>query len=698
MVRERSRQSVQLLQRPLEVSFQNLSVVVVKTGQTILSDVKGSARSGEVLALMGPTGSGKTTLLSTLAQRNEATLRTFGSIRYGDMHRYQFCKALKPRIGFVEQDDIVVPQLTVRQSLMISAGLRIGKHMTEQEQRNRVEEVISSLRLNKCADSRIGGDGARGISGGERKRLCIGTELLTKPRLLFLDEPTSGLDSSTAETVVNLLKDLAQSDNVTVICSIHQPSSQIFHSFDKLAFLHNGRCIYHGPGGKASVDAFAAAGMMCPKHYNPPDYFMGLATDGTLDDQATQKRLTASIPLDEYTAEALRSHDEDIIVLKEPTSDRYAASFGTQLSKLALRSWLRSKGQKLTAESWVLYGGLALITGLGWLGLKDSESDVFLRSGLALWVLGTWLFFPLIAALSLLGPERALALKELAVGAYRPSAYYIATAALVLPFEFLFCGFYTVIVYLMTFWNYLYIEQLISMILLNYLSIIVFYSIGMLFAAGVPARHLMVTNLCFITFCFSFAGFFVPYRDMEDWLKWTEHANPFTYIYYTGMHIYFSWGPTSFTCGAGGSVYEEDCVDGHISRHEILTQNGVNKSAGFCVGVLIALTITCHTIAYRLVRNDYTLTIRSVNSVEAMDDSNVGVNGKTLAGGHEPIENEHDASLATIKVHDEKASPHDSFIIEPEALHINGVASNPTVVHGEPKAVRSSDFISVSMM
>ena len=140
------------------------------------------------------------------------------------------------------------------------------------------------------------------------------------------------------------------------------------------------------------------------------------------------------------------------------------------------------------------------------------------------------------------------------------------------------CGccrrFYTVIVYLMTFWNYLYIEQLISMILLNYLSIIVFYSIGMLFAAyvhafadthswcllvcalinfllfflahvktyltttfslclhvhlcrcrGVPARHLMVTNLCFITFCFSFAGFFVPYRDMEDWLKWTEHAN-----------------------------------------------------------------------------------------------------------------------------------------------------------------------------
>ena len=178
---------------------------------------------------MGATGSGKTTLLTTLVHRNERTLRTSGSVRYGINHDLVFSKALKPRIGFVEQDDVVVAQLTVRQSLLFAAALRMGRSATTEQQHARVNEVIEQLRLTKCADTVVGQAGARGISGGERKRLCIGTELLT------------GLDSSTAEIVVQVLKALAQKDRVTVVCSIHQPGSQIYHVFDKLCFLDNGR-------------------------------------------------------------------------------------------------------------------------------------------------------------------------------------------------------------------------------------------------------------------------------------------------------------------------------------------------------------------------------------------------------------------------------------------------------------------------
>lgn len=125
-----------------------------------------------MLALMGATGSGKTTLLTTLAHRNELGLRTSGSIRYGQAHSYVFCKALKPRIGFVEQDDIVVPELTVRQSLMFTAALRMGSNVGLKGQRARVLEVIEDLRLTKCADTLVGAAGARGISGGERSKWC----------------------------------------------------------------------------------------------------------------------------------------------------------------------------------------------------------------------------------------------------------------------------------------------------------------------------------------------------------------------------------------------------------------------------------------------------------------------------------------------------------------------------------------------
>lgn len=165
---------------------------------------------------------------------------------------------------------------------------------------------------------------------------------------------------------------------------------------------------------------------------------MGLAVSGTFDDAAVLEKLTASLPSDEHVASALSMHSSDPVKLHEPTSARYAASFLTQLRVIATRTWYKAKGQKLTFDSWLLYGSLAVITGLNWVGMGDSENDIRLRNGLTLWMVGTWMFFPLIAALTVLSPERPLVLKELAVGAYRLSAYYTSTSIMVLPFDFLF--------------------------------------------------------------------------------------------------------------------------------------------------------------------------------------------------------------------------------------------------------------------
>ena len=151
-----------------------------------------------------------------------------------------------------------------------------------------MDSVIAKLRLQACADTRVGGALMRGLSGGERKRASIGYELITNPSLLFLDEPTSGLDSFTSLALIQNLKDLANEGH-TVICTIHQPSSEIFRNFDKLNLLVKGRVAYLGPAAD-SIEFFAQLGYPCPMYTNPTDFFMELLqTSGDEDKERAHK-------------------------------------------------------------------------------------------------------------------------------------------------------------------------------------------------------------------------------------------------------------------------------------------------------------------------------------------------------------------------------------------------------------------------
>ena len=241
----------------MDITWNNLRVSVAK--KAVLHGVSGVAKPGRMLAVMGATGSGKTTLLTNLAGRGpEYTVK--GEIRYGGQ---EWSKGLKRRMAFVEQEDLVASALTVRQNLQVTARLRLPQsHLAPaaeseplssilmNQKLQRVEEVISMLHLNKCADTLVGSAASRGISGGEKKRLCIGMELLTEPSFIFFDEPTSGLDSSHALLVARCMRDLSRS-GVTVISSIHQPSSQIFELFDDLLLLDEGHVAYFGPATDA---------------------------------------------------------------------------------------------------------------------------------------------------------------------------------------------------------------------------------------------------------------------------------------------------------------------------------------------------------------------------------------------------------------------------------------------------------------
>lgn len=173
-----------------------------KTMRPLLQGVNGKVKSGQVMAIMGASGAGKSTLLNVLA----------GRIGAGDLSGDVLVNG-KPRnpvtwkstAAYVEQDDLMYQNLTVRETLTCAAQLRLSSSYTDAQKKERVDTIIRQLALSKCENSRIGGPNKRGVSGGERKRVSIGIELVTEPKLIFLDEPTSGLDAFTYVILVALL-------------------------------------------------------------------------------------------------------------------------------------------------------------------------------------------------------------------------------------------------------------------------------------------------------------------------------------------------------------------------------------------------------------------------------------------------------------------------------------------------------------
>ncbi|PIK44970.1 hypothetical protein BSL78_18154 [Apostichopus japonicus] len=216
-------------------------------GKEILRNVSGIAEPGTLTAIMGSSGAGKTTLLHTLNNRLHGFEVTNGSIL---INGRPMGAAVAKISAYVQQNDMFMPCLRVKEHLTFQALLRMDPDIPYKTRFRRVDDVIRALGLTKCEDSIIGNPerGIKGISGGERKRLSFASELLTNPPLLFCDEPTSGLDSFMAQSVVETLRTLA-SEGRTILTTIHQPSSEVFQLFDRIGYT-------------------------CPKNYNPADFIV----------------------------------------------------------------------------------------------------------------------------------------------------------------------------------------------------------------------------------------------------------------------------------------------------------------------------------------------------------------------------------------------------------------------------------------
>lgn len=239
--------------------------------KTILDDISGAARDGEIMAVMGASGSGKSTLIDALANRiARGSMR--GEIKLNGEELNS--KLLKVISAYVMQDDLLFPMLTVTETLMFAAEFRLPKTLSKSKKKHRVQALIDQLGLRNAANTVIGDEGHRGVSGGERRRVSIGTDIIHDPILLFLDEPTSGLDSTSAFMVVKVLQRIAQSGSV-VIMSIHQPSSRILGLIDRMIFLSRGKIIFNGAPSNLPI-FFSDFGQSIPETENRTEFALDL--------------------------------------------------------------------------------------------------------------------------------------------------------------------------------------------------------------------------------------------------------------------------------------------------------------------------------------------------------------------------------------------------------------------------------------
>ncbi|KAF2771146.1 putative ABC transporter [Teratosphaeria nubilosa] len=258
--------------KPAALYFENVNYNL--KGKQILTDITGSVHPGELLAIMGASGAGKTSFLDILARKKKRGVAS-GEFRLnGEKVTDDDFRSV---IGFVDQEDTMLPTLTVHETILDSALLRLPKEMSTASKIQKVEDVERQLGIYHIRHQVIGSEegSGRGISGGEKRRVGIACELVTSPSILFLDEPTSGLDAYNAFNVIECLVTLVKTYNRTVVFTIHQPRSNIVALFDQLILLAQGRTVYSGPFEKCQ-GYFDSIGYSCPPGFNIADYLVDL--------------------------------------------------------------------------------------------------------------------------------------------------------------------------------------------------------------------------------------------------------------------------------------------------------------------------------------------------------------------------------------------------------------------------------------
>eukprot|EP00250_Pteridium_aquilinum_P014948 c22298_g1_i1 orf=828-5267(+) len=537
--------------KPLSISFDNINYFVdipaEMRQQGVASDrlqllrgVSGAFKPGILTALVGVSGAGKTTLMDVLAGRKTGGYIE-GNISISGYPKKQDTFA---RIaGYCEQTDIHSPNVTVWESIMYSAWLRLPKEVDKNTRMMFVDEVMELVELDSIQDAIVGLPGVNGLSTEQRKRLTIAVELVANPSIIFMDEPTSGLDARAAAIVMRTVRNTVNTGR-TVVCTIHQPSIDIFEAFDELLLMkRGGQVIYAGPLGKHShklVEYFeAVAGVAKIKEgYNPATWMLEITSPGS------ESHLGVDFA-DIYRSSPLFQHNQALIQqLSVPTIGSEDLNFATKYSQSFLVQLLASLWkQKLSywrnpdynAVRMFLTTIIAIMLGsIFWnLGSKmEQQQDVSNIMGA---MYAATLFLGITNANTVqpvVDVERTVYYREKAAGMYSPLSYAFAQVLIEVPYTLLQTFIYGSIVFSMLnfpwsavkfFW-FLYFMFCTFLYFTYYGMMTVSFTPGAAFAAIVSASFYSLWNL--------FSGFMIPRMRIPVWWRWYYWGNPVSWTLY----------------------------------------------------------------------------------------------------------------------------------------------------------------------
>ncbi|KAG8363960.1 hypothetical protein BUALT_Bualt19G0076700 [Buddleja alternifolia] len=583
---------------PLSIAFQDVQYYIetppamrergfAEKKLKLLCDITGAFRPGVLTALMGVSGAGKTTLLDVLSGRKTSGF-VEGEIKIGGYPKVQ--STFSRISGYCEQTDIHSPQITVEESIIFSAWLRLHPDIDTKTKYEFVKEVIETIELDGIKDELVGLPGLTGLSTEQRKRLTIAVELVANPSIIFMDEPTTGLDARAAAIVIRAVKNVANTGR-TIVCTIHQPSIDIFEAFDELVLLKaGGRMIYCGPLGQHSstvIEYFEGiSGVPRIKdNYNPATWMLEVTS--------TSSEAELGIDFAEiYKNSDLHENNKELVRrLSTPPPGSKDLHFPTRYSQngwgqfktcLWKQNWSywRSPSYNLMRSIHMLLAAF-LYGVLFWGQAKEINNQQSLFTLLGS-MYSSVLFCGINNSMSVLpyvNTERTVLYRERFAGMYASWAYSAAQVIIEIPYLLGQTIAFTVITYPMigyewsaykVFW-YLY-TMFCSLLYFNYL--------GMLLVSITPNFPIAaISQSSFYTLFNLFSGFLIPRPQIPKWWVWLYYLVP------------TSWSLNAILTSQFGDVHTEIVVFGESQSVSAFLRDyfGYRHNLLPLVGVLLIL-------------------------------------------------------------------------------------------------------------
>lgn len=531
-----------------------------------------------MVAIMGPSGGGKTSLLNILAGRTHssksAKTEVSGKLMLNGEVIEGFTQRMRRRIAYVMQDDLLLPTSTPREALLFSALLRLPRSSTREEKVKLVEKMLEDLGLTKCADTMVGSQLRRGISGGEKRRTSIGIELVMSPKLVFLDEPTSGLDSFMAHSVVHRMSDMARFAGCNVLSTIHQPSSEVFHTFDKVLLLAEGKTVYFGPLDKLAT-RLSDIGHPCPSGFNLADHALFL----------TQKlEETDWTKLAELSKLVEAASDERTFLGQESTLDVQGAPFSTQLAALCQREsravW---RNKPALIASVVVPALLNTIFGAVFFQAGDvNSSDYNLRSHFG--------SVTLVAISGMMGSaqpvllkfplDRAIFIRDYASGCYGVLPYFLSKSLVELPEAFMSAVISIGIAYGMMGWQ----GNFINYVFIFWISGLAASSAAVaLGSAAANAEVAVRASTGLFVPQMLFLGFFTPIDQIPAFMRWLQYIC--SLVYAMKLFLINEFGPSATSGWPLNLQVQANSI--------VIEQNNINADDDYLYLIALILYVVC---------------------------------------------------------------------------------------------------------